>query len=207
VEGRREPDTGPARCRPARAAPRPCEADMAGPGVVGSACRAGSYRPHTRTFAAVRRPVMAADLPACDIRRSARPWVRVGVKQRPRSVSRGGLVLRPAAALPPAPGRNGPDLRASRQVRAICGGEDMNTCKPRLSLRWFEPNTCHHQRKRPARCGNAARLAVSRPTGGSAGLRESSPDPAAQRAGRGPLAGPEILLPDLLHGLILRSCP
>ena len=27
--------------------------------------------------------------------------------------------------------------------------------------RWFEPNTCHYQRKRPAGCGNAARRAVS----------------------------------------------
>jgi len=31
----------------------------------------------------------------------------------------------------------------------------------RLSLRWFEPNTCHHLRKRPASCGNAARRVVS----------------------------------------------
>jgi len=31
----------------------------------------------------------------------------------------------------------------------------------RLSLRWFEPNTRHHQRKRPPGCGNAVRRAVS----------------------------------------------
>jgi hypothetical protein len=30
-----------------------------------------------------------------------------------------------------------------------------------LSLRWFEPNTCHHMLKRPLGCGNAARRAVS----------------------------------------------
>ena len=31
----------------------------------------------------------------------------------------------------------------------------------RLSLRWFEPNTCHHMRKRPASCMSAAMRAVS----------------------------------------------
>jgi len=30
----------------------------------------------------------------------------------------------------------------------------------RLSLRWFEPNTCHHQRKRPLACGNRGHVAA-----------------------------------------------
>jgi hypothetical protein len=45
----------------------------------------------------------------------------------------------------------------SVQVRALSPA----VCKNRrLSLRWFEPNTCHVQPKRPLGCVNAARRAV-----------------------------------------------
>ena len=45
VEGRRDPDPAPsARCRPARAAPCSCQADMAGPGVAGCARRNAASR-------------------------------------------------------------------------------------------------------------------------------------------------------------------
>src|ERR1022692_2224346 len=46
VEGRRDPDVAPsARCRPARAASRSLEVDVAGPGVAGPARRDAASRP------------------------------------------------------------------------------------------------------------------------------------------------------------------
>ncbi len=35
------------------------------------------------------------------------------------------------------------------QVSGLEGGEGGRSVNRRLSLRWFEPNTCHHLRKRP----------------------------------------------------------
>ena len=52
VEGRRDPDVAPsARCRPARAASRSFEVDVAGPGVAGPARRDAASRPAGRDAA------------------------------------------------------------------------------------------------------------------------------------------------------------
>jgi hypothetical protein len=49
VEGRRDPDAAPsACCRPARAASRSFEVDVAGPGVAGPARRDAASRPAGR---------------------------------------------------------------------------------------------------------------------------------------------------------------
>src|SRR5690348_11515025 len=62
----------------------------------------------------------------------------------------------------------------------------------RLSRRWFEPNTCHHRRKRPARCGNATPagrflLSCSIPSG--RGLRLPPATPGRATAARSPDEG------------------
>jgi len=50
------------------------------------------------------------------------------------------------------------DPEISPLISARCAGD---TAVRLMAHRWFEPNTCHHLRKRPACCGNAARRAVS----------------------------------------------
>src|SRR6266481_735930 len=51
----------------------------------------------------------------------------------------------------------------SGQVSSYTTARGQAVCKNRrLSLRWFEPNTCHHQRKRPVSWGYPA-LAGRRP--------------------------------------------
>ena len=50
-------------------------------------------------------------------------------------------------------------VRAARRPGARGHGhmaDSAAVANRRLSLRWFEPNTCHHLRKRPLGCGNAA---------------------------------------------------
>src|ERR1039458_4456691 len=63
VEGRRDPDVAPsARCRPARAASRSFEVDVAGPGVAGPARRDAASRPAGRAGAWL--PLPPGPLPA-----------------------------------------------------------------------------------------------------------------------------------------------
>ena len=69
---------------------------------------------------------------------------------------------RPGAARIPEPGTHGriadgggPEMRLEARprwsARGHSGGASVRQNR-RLSLRWFEPNTCHHLRKRPASC-------------------------------------------------------
>ena len=61
--------------------------------------RAGSYRPHTRTFAATRRPVMAADRPQRSLPGPAGPAISAA----------GSAPSSPTRRCSPAPASSGPD--------------------------------------------------------------------------------------------------
>ncbi len=53
-----------------------------------------------------------------------------------------------------------PSGREYWQVRESAGNRERQSVNRRLSLRWFEPNTCHYLRKRPVACVSRSRVLV-----------------------------------------------
>ena len=80
MEGRRDPDVAPsARCRPARAASRSFEVDVAGPGVAGPARRDAASRPG---LAAMRLIVTPATILRWHRDIVRRRWARLSRRSR-----------------------------------------------------------------------------------------------------------------------------
>jgi hypothetical protein len=99
---------------------------------------------------------------------AAGPGNRVdGQRNRSRPAVRGRAFSYPwPFGLPGIPGVHGrmtDSVSPFAASRRVCAGQRRVTrvgrgrsVNRRLSLRWFEPNTCHHLRRRPPGCGNAS---------------------------------------------------